>query len=352
MNKPLLIAIIAIVAVGGGYVLLGGSSQSSPVSEPAAGTDDDQEFDQMLADQFGTDQELDDLEFDERPAFQIYPTASSALDALRKGAEDYDDLVLEQFTDLGPDCGWCAEFYPLVIQMMTSSEMDDDTRSYFAEVLAISNRPENIRTLINAIENAAGTPDADLYAEALELTLGDDNIVRVLAEHTESSNDVLQEASVAAITNQGSLLAVQTLYEHTLKKNDPDGYYALGIGVGEVIPEREALPLLQEYALKRDTYSHLAVKSLLNYGSEGVRMVFDMLENSTDAEKDRAMLVDAIDHISYEDEVEEFAKERLQNSRNPVARDLAQQILTDFASLEGELDLDMDNEFDDEDYES
>ena len=91
-----------------------------------------------------------------------------------------------------------------------------------------------------------------------------DDVVTELSGYVNSNNELLQESAVAAITNQGSKLAAETLYKHTVEKGDADGYYSLGIGLGELIPDDETLPYLNELVSKRDKYSHLAVKALLN----------------------------------------------------------------------------------------
>ena len=152
-------------------------------------------------------------------------------------------------------------------------------------------------------------------------------------------NELLQESVVAAITNHGSRLAVDVLYKHTVESGDPDGYYSLGIGLGEIIPEEESLPYLTELATKRDPYSHLAVKSLLNYGTDGLKTVIEILENSDDPEFDRQMLEDAVDHVNYEEETEGYLKQIMSNTEKPVVTEFAKEILEDF-ELEDDYDED------------
>jgi hypothetical protein len=172
-----------------------------------------------------------------RPAYEVYKTADEALDALKKGAQDYDDLILEQFTDLGPDCQWCDAFYNSVRDVMSAADTSAEQRSYFAEVLAISGRIENIQSLVEQIKNAKNSDESDVYAEALELTVGKDDVVKYLSTQLDSDNQPLKDASVAAITNQGSKLAVEALFKHVVERGDPDGYYSQGIGPGEMIPD-------------------------------------------------------------------------------------------------------------------
>lgn len=265
-----------------------------------------------------------------RPAFEVYKTADEALDALKKGAVDYDDLVLEQFTDLGADCAWCDQLYSSVRNMVSAADTPAEQRSYFAEVLAISGRLENVEALVAQLKAAKKSDDADIYAEALELTVGKDDVVKYLGDQLNSDNQTLKEASVAAITNQGSKLAIQTLFSHTVERGDPDGYYSQGIGIGETIPDEEALPLLQDYVQRRDAYSHLAAKAMLNNGVDGLKRFFDILENSNDANFDQQMINGLADHIPYEEAAEALLKEKLANAKNPASKLLAEKGLADF----------------------
>ena len=145
---------------------------------------------------------------------------------------------------------------------------------------------------------------------------------------------------VAAITNQGSRLAAETLYDFTREKGDANGFYDIGIGLGELIPDEEVLPYIQELALKRDKYSHLAVKAMLNEGLEGLQMVFDVLSNSPNPDFDRKMLEDAVDHVYFEDDIEAFVKKTASTSKEPMVVEFAKNILDDFNSEE---DSDSDN---------
>lgn len=348
MKKLFPIILLVFIAGGAWYFLSkpgehgqteqSGSSNNQPAGtgeigqpaggEPAAGA---------AATEAKSGEAEDDLAEEEniRPATELYKSADEAFEAVRKGAADYEDLVLEQFSELGEECSWCPQFYEQVKQAMLSPDASEDQKSYYAEVLAISGRPENLATLVDAVKTAKSEDAADVYAEALEVAMGNDKTVQYLGEQLETDNQVLKESLIAAITNHGSPLAVDLLYKETVKHNDPDGYYSLGIGLGEVIPEEQSLPYLSDLANKRDQYSHLAVKALLNYGTEGLRMVMDTLNNSSDPEFDRKMLADAIDHVNYEEETEQYVKNVLKTSKNPVAIDLSKQILQEF-QVEGD----------------
>ena len=271
-----------------------------------------------------------------KPATEAYANASDALAAAMKGAKDFDDSILEQFTEPSADCSWCSEFYKSVQDFVMNPSSPQDQKSYMAEILAISGRAENVQTLVDAIKNAPNATEADLFAEALELTLGKDDVVKVLGEQLSTTNDTLREASVAAITNQGTRQAAEILAKHVQDRNDPDAYYSVGIGPGEFIPDEEALPFVQEQVQKRDQYSAAWAKSLVNAGLPGLQSLFEQLENSNNPESDRALVKDVLDHVNYEDGIKETVDNVIANSRNPEAVNLAKQIQAEMSQQENE----------------
>lgn len=281
---------------------------------------------------------------DDRPAAERYKSAEEALAAIKAGAADYDDLILDQFTEPGPNCSWCDGFYASVKDLMLSPDTKSEQRSYFAEVLAISGKVENVKAVVDAITGAKSQEEADVFAEALELTVGKDDVVKFLGEQLNQGNETLKEASVAAITNQGSKLAIETLYAHTVEKGDPDGYYSMGIGLGEVVPDEEALPYLQELAMKRDQYSHLAIKGMLNSGIDGVKMVMDVLSNSKNPEFDKEMLKGAKDHVSYDEDVVNYLRQVAESGKNNEAVAFAKDVLADFDQAQKEAEQDQAEE--------
>lgn len=273
---------------------------------------------------------------DERPASEVFSNAEDALKAVKQGAVDYDDILLEQFTQPGEDCTWCETFYSNLRNSINASETTQEERSYYAELLAISGRVENVHSLVEAIKSAGENDQADVLAEALELTVGGENVVKFLGEQLSTDNDLLKESVIAAITNQGSRTAAEMLYNQTVKSGDPDGYYSLGIGLGEFVPDQETLPYLKEIAMRRDQYSGLAVKAMLNSGLDGLKDVFDILSASKDLDADRQMLKDAVDHVSYEEDIENYLKDTLKNSKNPLVTEFSKQILDDFNQVQEE----------------
>jgi hypothetical protein len=348
MKKFLPIIAIIIIAAAAAYLSFSGgeptpisSAPTGPGTTSANNTSSAPEPGQVSAPQpikvgdEGLAGETDVKTEADRRAEEVYKSAEEAFKAVKDGAADYNDIILEQFTQPSENCTWCDAFYEQVKAMLTAVDTTPDQKSYYAEILAISGRLENIKTLVEGIKGAPSPEQADMYAEALELTIGKSNIASFLGEQLNSENSTLKEASVAALTNQGSRQAVDLLFDNAVKNGDPDGFYSLGIGLGELVPDSEALPRLQEIAQQRNAYSHLAVKSLLNGGVEGLRIVFDILASSKDPEFDRQMLKGAVDHVSYEEEAEKLAEKAAQ-SGSPMVAEFAKQVIEDFKSTESQ----------------
>mgnify|MGYP006268551123 CR=1 FL=1 len=342
--SPLLVVVLIVVVAVGGYTLLA-SRAPSPQSTSSGSTTSTGSSSNVSADTSKTTESVpraassslqtsaqspndtgNDEEPEEqvKPATEAYSSSEEALTAVLKGAKDYDDSILEQFTLPDPNCSWCAEFYTSIRDLATNQNTPQEQRAYLAEILAISGRTDNIQALIDGVKNAPGNDAADLYAEALELTLGKDDVVQLLGDQMNAQNDTLREASVAAVTNQGTKYAAELLVKDLKEKGDPDAYYAHGIGIGEVIPDEEALPVYQELVRERVPGSHLGVKALLNAGLPGLRVLFDELDNSSNPEADLALLKDANDHINIDDESVELANQKLAENRNPASTRLAQ----------------------------
>ena len=269
-----------------------------------------------------------------KPAADAYPSAEDALAAVLKGSKDYDDSILEQFTTPDQSCSWCPEFYASVRDLATNANTPQEQRSYLAEILAISGRLENVQLLTEAIKNAPSNDAKDLYAEALELSMGKDDVAQFLGEQMSATDDTLREASVAAITNQGTKTAAELLINNLREKGDTHGYYALGMGLGEFIPDEDAIPVVQDYVHSRGPDADQGVKALLNAGLPGVRAVFDELERSTNPEADVPLIKGALDHINMEDGLVDLANEVISRDQNPTAVTLARKIIE--ASKEAE----------------
>lgn len=290
-----------------------GSSSLNSLQEPAS-TDGDTNTSEESEEQV-------------KPAMEAYASSEEALAAVLKGSKDYDDSILEQFTLPDPNCSWCPEFYASVRDLSLNPNTPQEQRAYLAEILAISGRLENVQALTDAIKSAPSGEAADLYAEALELSLGRDDITSFLGEQMSSTNDTLREASVAAVTNQGTKTAAELLIKNLKERGDPEGYYSIGIGLGEFIPDEESMPVIQDLVRERGEGAGLGVKALLNAGLPGVRAVFDELENSANGDADQALIKGAGDHINIEDGIIPLANDVIARNRSTTAVALARQII-------------------------
>lgn len=338
--SPLLIVVLIVIVSLGGYTFLASrssntQSNASTTSSSTTSTTSSSKTSEVVPRPNTSSQQVsmkpptdtgNDEEPEEqvKPAADVYSSSEEALAAVLKGAKDYDDSILEQFTLPDPNCSWCSEFYASVRELATNQNAPQEQRAYLAEILAISGRADNIQSLIDAVKNAPSNDAADLYAEALELTLGKDDVVLLLGDQMNAQNETLREASVAAITNQGTRTAAELLVKDLKERGDPDAYYAHGIGAGEAIPEEEAIPVYQELVRERIPGSHLGVKALLNAGLPGLRVLFDEFENSPNPEADLAMFKDAGDHINIDDESVELCNQKLADNRNAASVRLAQ----------------------------
>jgi len=301
-----------------------GTSQRAP---SAGGTNPDSSNTAVVTGETVGDSALMPEDEQTRPATEVYKTAEDAMKAIRAAAVDYDDRILEQFTEVGEDCTWCDSVYIQIKDIMTSPETPADQRSYYGELLAVSGRVGNVATLVDAIKNAPNQETADALSEALELTVGKGDVTQYLGDQLGGANDNLKESLIAAVTNQGSRQAVDILYKNSVEKGDADGYYSLGIGLGELVPDESAMPYLQELVLKRDQYSHLALKSLLNGGIDGLKLVMSSISNSPNPENDLKMLKDAVDHVPLDDEVQEYLTKLVETEKDPVALKFTKDIL-------------------------
>ena len=357
MKKLLPLLVLIIVVAGIWFAVKSGARPGStppagsgntnalaPSPVPAVGLESSSSSGAATTGEEEEDMSEEDVDIDTRLAPEIYKNADDALNAVKNGSKDYDDLILSQFTQPGEDCTWCDTFYKSIKDLINAPDAKPEQKSYYAEILAISGRVENTSTLVDLIKNAKKPEEAQLYAEALELSVGKDDMVNFLAEQLKSKDETLKESSIAAITNQGSRLAAEVLFKNVAESGNPDGYYSQGIGPGELVPSEEALPYLQEQVQKRDQYSHLAVKSLLNSGLPGLRIVMDTLTNSKDPEADKLMLKDAIDHVNYEEDVESYLKKLVETSKQPLVVDFAKSVLADFATQDSESEEEPDEE--------
>lgn len=354
MNKALPVILIALIAVGGAWFYLKGSNQpteSSPPSPTSVSANEVQgsEVNQgssnrnvnSIAHDGNTpedveDEDEDDLEEEDIPAGDKYKNAQEAMEAIKKGSLIYDDTILQQFVKPGENCTWCDQVYSQLRGLLKDAQQSSEQKSYFGEILAVSGKLDNIRAIVNEVSTTQNPSDKESLAESLELTIGGDDVVKYLSEFAASNDEMLKEAAIAAISNQGSRLSAEVLYKAAVESNNPDGYYSSGIGLGELVPDEEAYSYLQELIMKQDEYSHLGVKALLNAGLPGLKLVVDSMSVSPNAEKDKDLLKDAVDHVGYDDETKEYITKLISTTKSPTLQQFGQEILNEFNLIEEE----------------
>jgi len=133
---------------------------------------------------------------DEQSVEETYRSARDAFDAVSTASKSYDNNMLEKFKLPGKECRWCEEFYSQVRGLLSSESMPLEERHYLALLLAESGRTENIEALIDAVLTATSTELKDLFTEALELTVGNDEVVRFLGTQLEMERET--ESRVAS----------------------------------------------------------------------------------------------------------------------------------------------------------
>jgi hypothetical protein len=352
MNRLVLIALL-IVGIAGTWFFISSNGQNLPEKKieiagvtkngsAAVNNNADQHAAVDQKNPANTQESTDEdsqgvTDAEDRPATDLYKTADEALKAVKDGATRYDDVVLQQFTQLGPDCTWCSAFYGTVRDMLKDNTLPTDQRSYYAELLAVSGRVDNVEQLVNAVESAPEGEGKNLYSEALELVVGKDDVVNYLGSRlTAAPNPELKESLAAAISNQGSALAVDTLYKSCVESGNPDCFYSAGTGLGEVIPDEEAFPSLQQIIAKRDDYSANGVRALMNAGVEGVKRVFETLATTNDVARDQKILKDSVEHINYDEDTEAYLKDIQTKTKNPALAELAKNALESFAKEESD----------------
>lgn len=269
-----------------------------------------------------------------RPATDIYKTADEAFEAVKKGALSFDDIILEQFTLVGDDCSWCGQFYTEVRDILANPATTNEQKSYYAELLAVSGRADNLKSLIDGAKSAQGE-GKDLYLEAIQLANGKQDVLKLLSSEldTVGTNTELRDSLVAAVTNNGSADAAKILYEASVKAGDPDGWYSQGTGLGEFVPDPQdpdTMSYLRSMSEKRDQYSKNAMRALLNSGLPGLRMVTEMLANSNNPDFDQEVIKDLKDHVPYDEEIEKYNNEQMVNSSNPNIKFFGGEIKNDF----------------------
>lgn len=213
---------------------------------------------------------------------------------------------------------------------MTAPELPANVRWFLANALAQSGTSHNQSLVVDQMKAAANNPNANespsTFAQALQEAPLTGETVDQVSVDLASENPYVREAAVSILTKQGTVEAAQKLYDHTVERGDPDGYYRDGMGIAAMHPQAETLPYLEQLIEQRDQYSHLAVKALLNYGREGLDKVIEMIATSKDIPGDSKLLHNASDHIANDPNTLALMNS-LSSSPNKALRNLADTVL-------------------------
>ncbi|MCB0310580.1 MAG: hypothetical protein KDD42_05065 [Bdellovibrionales bacterium] len=264
--------------------------------------------------------------------FEHKTKAQKIFDAFSIAAARGNEKTLARLKEIGADCEWCGEFYSKVEEKASSPKLSRDEKGFFAKALAQSGRPESVSKVIEMAQTA-DPQDTTLYTrplkdapltpeliEEIDQTLDDENVQK---------NGPLSEALVSALTRDGSLFSIQTLYNNAIETENPDGYYRIGIGLGELTPDSDpnALAFLADAAAKGDEYSHLALKALINQGKQGLEMALDVLENTDPAVLHPSVLRNAVSHVDTTDSDALAYIQQKRSSSNPLVSEFAKEVI-------------------------
>lgn len=272
-------------------------------------------------------------------------SAHSAVEVLRAGAQTGDKALLTEIAGLPKNCPGCAAFFSQVRDTYSRDGLTTDERIYLSSALAASGRAENQEFLYDQFRRAAADPTVALVppatlARQLERNqqggplAGD--VVDQVANDLQSENPYIRDAAISLLTRQHSLQAAQSLYEYTVNSSDRDGFYRQGMGLGLMTPEPDAFPYLDDLVRKQDQYSHLALKALLNAGSEGISRAVSILQDLQSPDPNRTLIQGAVDHIPMYGPSLALMRS-LQGSSNPTVAELAQEVVREHDSREAAL---------------
>jgi hypothetical protein len=327
MNSKVIVGGLIVILLGALWVIQPSkNSQTSSTDEQTSeSTQDTQSLPRNPLEAGSTSEGTTEIQDDFKPASQKYNNAAQALEAVRKAAVDYDDILIDEFSNL-KECDWCEEFYGELSKILNDQALGIDERAYYAEIMAVSGNLENIKTLVSSLESATQTEDKEMFGEALEMAMGGDDMVDYLAAYLTSENSTLRESVVSALSNQGTRLAAETLYNDLINGGGAThDYYAQGTGIAEMVPDETTIPYLHDLLIQRAPKSDAVVKALINSGIDGLTAVFDALSTEKDNAKGKEYLKNAIDHVITDEQVVDFLTKASQNQSYP-------EFLKEFAS--------------------
>ncbi|MCS6962101.1 MAG: hypothetical protein NZT61_06335 [Deltaproteobacteria bacterium] len=279
-----------------------------------------------------------------KQASERYQNPEEALKALKEASKNYDLEFIESFT-LPNNCAWCGDFYEKLKHEVLTANLSSEEKSFYAEILAVSGKPESLEFLVQAYLNSKSDSDKEAFLNAIELTVANDEIIDWLAENVnrQSNDPGLRDSILAALTNQDSVKAVEHLYDILVKQEDPERDAQKGIGLSECVPPDEALPFLVDKLKDTDSRFQVYVASaILNNGLEGLKKFVDVL-NSDTGNKLAVHFQKLVDHVPFDEEIEGFLKEVSEKGSEPQ-KVFAKKVLEAFDALRSELEQEAEGE--------
>lgn len=274
------------------------------------------------------------------PSASVDQVSQQAIALLKQAAQTNDREIYKQIASLPKGCRGCSEFFEQTRSVFADKALNYDQRLFLAGALAASGDSANQSFLVGEIRKAANDPaSAELSAAALARQLErqqqggpiSDDVIDDLSNDLGEENPYLRDAALSILTRQGSLEAAQALYNYTLENQDRDGFYRQGMGLGHIKPSQEAFPFLRDLVRRRDQFSHLAVKALLNAGQDGISEVISLLGEVDGPKPDKGLLQNAVDHVPvYGAALRQM--DSLRASPNSNIRELAQQVVREHQS--------------------
>jgi hypothetical protein len=211
-------------------------------------------------------------------AARIYSTAEQALPFVEEFLSTGLTETLAEFTGIQGDCSWCAELFQQLGDMIADTSTPEEERFRAAMLLSGTARVEAAEVLIEKAEQDPTFGVRTVLFESLARVPPTPEIIALYNQKLQDNDaEKIREALVAALGFGRSLEAAQALYRDITLHNDTDGFARDRIGLAYFNADANALPYIRSLVEKRDEFSPLAFRSLLNSGEEGLRTALDVL---------------------------------------------------------------------------
>jgi hypothetical protein len=212
-------------------------------------------------------------------AARIYSTAEQALPFVEEFLSTGLTETLAEFTGIQGDCSWCAELFQQLGDMIADTSTPEEERFRAAMLLSGTARVEAAEVLIEKAEQDPTFGVRTVLFESLARVPPTPEIIALYNQKLQDNDaEKIREALVAALGFGRSLEAAQALYRDITLHNDTDGFARDRIGLAYFNADASALPYIRSLVDKRDEFSALAFRSLLNSGEQGMQIALEILE--------------------------------------------------------------------------